>query len=146
MLIPVPSPLCGVFIGEETIVYCSASAFKAILIRPSNTKAYERVDADGSGYLFGSQQGQGCCLVIRYEMLALWEHRLDVQLRLLVEKEKDVTKKLNSLEEREISKHRINLYKDAYGDGQHVGVDVISSNFEGQSIVNTQRSLWTKCE
>ena len=127
-------------------MYCSASAFKAIPIRPSNTKAYERVDADGSRYLFGSQQGQGCWLVIRYEMLALWEHRLDVQLRLLVEKEKDVTEKLNSLEEREICKHRINLHKDAYGDGQHVSIDVISLNFEGQSIVNRQRSLWTKCE
>lgn len=35
LLIPVPPPLCGVLIiGEETIVYCSASAFKAIPIRP----------------------------------------------------------------------------------------------------------------
>ena len=35
LLIPVPLPLCGVLIiGEETIVYCSASAFKAIPIRP----------------------------------------------------------------------------------------------------------------
>ncbi|KAJ1386149.1 WD40/YVTN repeat-like-containing domain superfamily [Sesbania bispinosa] len=31
LLIPVPPPLCGVLIiGEETIVYCSANAFKAI--------------------------------------------------------------------------------------------------------------------
>ena len=127
----VPSPLYGVFIGKETIVYCSASAFKATPIQPSNTKACERVDVDGSRYLFGSQQGQGCWLVIRYEILALWEHRLDVQLRLLAEKENDVIEKLNSLEEREISKRKINLYKDAYGDGQHVSVDVISSNFEG---------------
>ena len=131
MLIPVPSSLCGVFIGEETIVYCSASAFKAIPIRPSNIKAYERVDVHGFGYLLGSQQGQGCWLVSRYEMLALWEHRLDVQLRLLAEKEKNVTENLNSLEEREISKCRINLYKDVYGDGQHVSVDVISLTFEG---------------
>lgn len=35
LLIPVPPPLCGVIIvGEETIVYCSATAFKAIPIRP----------------------------------------------------------------------------------------------------------------
>lgn len=35
MLIPVPPPLCGVLIiGEETIVYCSANAFKAIPIKP----------------------------------------------------------------------------------------------------------------
>lgn len=35
LLIPVPPPLCGVLIiGEETIVYCSANAFKAIPIRP----------------------------------------------------------------------------------------------------------------
>ena len=71
---------------------------------------------------------------------------MDVQLRLLAEKENDVIEKLNSLEDREISKRKINLYKDAYGDGQPVSVDVISSNFEGQSIVNRQRSLWTKCE
>ncbi|GJW54584.1 DNA damage-binding protein 1 [Tanacetum coccineum] len=35
LLIPVPPPFRGVLIiGEETIVYCSASAFKAIPIRP----------------------------------------------------------------------------------------------------------------
>lgn len=35
LLIPVPPPLCGVLIiGEETIVYCSASTVKAIPIRP----------------------------------------------------------------------------------------------------------------
>lgn len=35
LLIPVPPPLCGVLIiGEETIVYCSANAFKAIPIKP----------------------------------------------------------------------------------------------------------------
>ncbi len=35
LLIPVSPPLCGVIIiGEETIVYCSANAFKAIPIRP----------------------------------------------------------------------------------------------------------------
>lgn len=35
LLIPVPPPFGGVLIiGEETIVYCSASAFKAIPIRP----------------------------------------------------------------------------------------------------------------
>lgn len=35
LLIPVPPPLCGVLIiGEETIVYCSASCFKAIPVRP----------------------------------------------------------------------------------------------------------------
>jgi len=35
LLIPVPPPFCGVLIiGEETIVYCSATAFKAIPVRP----------------------------------------------------------------------------------------------------------------
>lgn len=38
LLIPVPLPLGGVIIiGEETIVYCSASAFKAIPIRTVRT-------------------------------------------------------------------------------------------------------------
>lgn len=33
LLIPVPPPFCGVIIvGEETIVYCSATAFRAIPI------------------------------------------------------------------------------------------------------------------
>ena len=40
LLIPVPPPFCGVLIiGEETIVYCSASAFKAIPIRPVSQAA-----------------------------------------------------------------------------------------------------------
>ena len=35
LLIPVPMPLGGVIIiGEETIVYCSANAFKAIPTKP----------------------------------------------------------------------------------------------------------------
>lgn len=35
LLIPVPPPFCGVLIiGEETIVYCSATTVKAIPIRP----------------------------------------------------------------------------------------------------------------
>ncbi|MBA0787398.1 hypothetical protein Gotri_025836, partial [Gossypium trilobum] len=61
-------PLCGVLIvGEETIVYCSANAFKAIPIRPSITKAYGRVDADGSRYLLGDHAGLLHLLVITHE-------------------------------------------------------------------------------
>ncbi|PHT38891.1 DNA damage-binding protein 1, partial [Capsicum baccatum] len=68
LLIPVPPPLCGVLIiGEETIVYCSASAFKAIPIRPSITRAYGRVDADGSRYLLGDHHGLLHLLVITHE-------------------------------------------------------------------------------
>ncbi|KAK0578137.1 hypothetical protein LWI29_005699 [Acer saccharum] len=68
LLIPVPPPLCGVLIiGEETIVYCSANAFKAIPIRPSITKAYGRVDADGSRYLLGDHAGHLHLLVITHE-------------------------------------------------------------------------------
>uniref|UniRef100_A0A7N0U370 Uncharacterized protein n=1 Tax=Kalanchoe fedtschenkoi TaxID=63787 RepID=A0A7N0U370_KALFE len=32
--------------------------------------------------------------------------------------------------------------KDAYGDGRHVSIDVISSSFEGQSAVNRQRMVY----
>ncbi|KAM7524858.1 hypothetical protein LguiA_014760 [Lonicera macranthoides] len=68
LLIPVPAPLCGVLIiGEETIVYCSASAFKAIPIRPSITRAYGRVDPDGSRYLLGDHNGLLHLLVITHE-------------------------------------------------------------------------------
>ncbi|KAE8688032.1 DNA damage-binding protein 1 [Hibiscus syriacus] len=68
LLIPVPPPLCGVLIiGEETIVYCSANAFKAIPIKPSITKAYGRVDADGSRYLLGDHAGLLHLLVITHE-------------------------------------------------------------------------------
>nr|GEU46573.1 DNA damage-binding protein 1 [Tanacetum cinerariifolium] len=68
LLIPVPPPFCGVLIiGEETIVYCSASAFKAIPIRPSITRAYGRVDADGSRYLLGDHSGLLHLLVIVHE-------------------------------------------------------------------------------
>ncbi|WOL18645.1 DNA damage-binding protein 1 [Canna indica] len=68
LLIPVPMPLGGVIIiGEETIVYCNGSAFKAIPIRPSITRAYGRVDADGSRYLLGDNAGLLHLLVITYE-------------------------------------------------------------------------------
>ncbi|XP_047339396.1 DNA damage-binding protein 1 [Impatiens glandulifera] len=68
LLIPVPPPLCGVLIiGEETIVYCSASSFKAIPIKPSITRAYGRVDADGSRYLLGDYAGLLHLLVIIHE-------------------------------------------------------------------------------
>ncbi|GKE14731.1 DNA damage-binding protein 1, partial [Tanacetum coccineum] len=68
LLIPVPPPFRGVLIiGEETIVYCSASAFKAIPIRPSITRAYGRVDADGSRYLLGDHSGLLHLLVIVHE-------------------------------------------------------------------------------
>ncbi|KAI5670031.1 hypothetical protein M9H77_19884 [Catharanthus roseus] len=32
--------------------------------------------------------------------------------------------------------------KDAYGDGRHVSIDVISSAFEGQSALNRQRMVY----
>ncbi|XP_009412027.2 DNA damage-binding protein 1 [Musa acuminata AAA Group] len=68
ILIPVPMPLGGVIIiGEETIVYCSVTAFKAIPIRPSITRAYGRVDADGSRYLLGDNAGLLHLLVITHE-------------------------------------------------------------------------------
>ncbi|XP_077229211.1 DNA damage-binding protein 1 [Tasmannia lanceolata] len=68
LLIPVPMPLGGVIIiGEATIVYCSATAFKAIPIRPSITRAYGRVDADGSRYLLSDHAGLLYLLVITHE-------------------------------------------------------------------------------
>ncbi|KAG6419373.1 hypothetical protein SASPL_121593 [Salvia splendens] len=68
LLIPVPPPLCGVLIiGEETIVYSSAQAFKAIPIRPCITRAYGRFDADGSRYLLGDHNGLLHLLVITHE-------------------------------------------------------------------------------
>ncbi|KAK2977803.1 hypothetical protein RJ640_029848 [Escallonia rubra] len=68
LLIPVPQPLCGVLIiGEETIIYVNASTFKAIPIRPSITRAYGRVDADGSRYLLGDRNGLLHLLVITHD-------------------------------------------------------------------------------
>lgn len=34
------------------------------------------------------------------------------------------------------------IVKDAYGDGRHVSIDVISSAFEGQSAVSRQRMVY----
>lgn len=34
------------------------------------------------------------------------------------------------------------IVKDAYGDGRHVSIDVISKAFEGQSSVNRQRMVY----
>ncbi|KAL0918442.1 hypothetical protein M5K25_010451 [Dendrobium thyrsiflorum] len=68
MLIPVPLPLGGVIIiGEETIVYCNGSSFKAIPIRPSITRAYGRIDPDGSRFLLGDNSGLLYLLVISHE-------------------------------------------------------------------------------
>ncbi|KAK8960477.1 DNA damage-binding protein 1a [Platanthera guangdongensis] len=68
LLIPVPLPLGGVvIIGEETIVYCNGSSFKAIPIRPSITRAYGRVDPDGSRFLLGDNSGLLHLLVISHE-------------------------------------------------------------------------------
>ncbi|KAM2703176.1 hypothetical protein EV2_004801 [Malus domestica] len=68
LLIPVPPPLCGVLIiGEDNIVYRSPNTFKAIPIRHSITRAYGRVDADGSRYLLGDHAGQLHLLVITHE-------------------------------------------------------------------------------
>lgn len=68
LLIPVPMPLGGVIIiGEQTIVYCSANIFKAIPIRQSITKAYGRVDADGSRYLLSDHAGSLHLLVVNHE-------------------------------------------------------------------------------
>ncbi|RXH98908.1 hypothetical protein DVH24_011233 [Malus domestica] len=68
LLIPVPPPLCGVLIiGEDNIVYRSPNTFKAIPIRHSITKAYGKVDADGSRYLLGDHAGLLHLLVITHE-------------------------------------------------------------------------------
>ncbi|XP_068635690.1 protein BOLA4, chloroplastic/mitochondrial-like [Aristolochia californica] len=34
------------------------------------------------------------------------------------------------------------IVKDAYGDGRHVSIDVVSTAFEGQSAVNRQRMVY----
>lgn len=68
LLIPVPMPLGGVIIiGEDTIVYCSSSVFKAVPTKPSITRAYGRVDSDGSRYLLSDNSGMLYLLVITHE-------------------------------------------------------------------------------
>lgn len=34
------------------------------------------------------------------------------------------------------------IVRDAYGDGRHVSIDVVSTAFEGQSAVNRQRMVY----
>ncbi|KAK1309389.1 DNA damage-binding protein 1 [Acorus calamus] len=68
LLIPVPMPLGGVIItGEETIVYRSATSFKAIPTTPTVIVAYDRIDADGSRYLLGDIFGLLHLLLITHE-------------------------------------------------------------------------------
>eukprot|EP00252_Welwitschia_mirabilis_P019638 TRINITY_DN4603_c0_g1_i1.p1 TRINITY_DN4603_c0_g1~~TRINITY_DN4603_c0_g1_i1.p1 ORF type:complete len:1092 (+),score=216.35 TRINITY_DN4603_c0_g1_i1:257-3532(+) len=68
LLIPVPTPLGGVIIiGEQTVVYCDADVIKASPIKPSITKAYGRVDADGSRYLLSNHVGELHLLVLTHE-------------------------------------------------------------------------------
>ncbi|MCL7034899.1 hypothetical protein MKW94_022080 [Papaver nudicaule] len=67
-IIPVRMPLGGVIIiGEETIAYRSASVFKTIPTRSSFTRAYGRVDADGSRYLLSDHEGLLHFVVITHE-------------------------------------------------------------------------------
>ncbi|KAK1282340.1 DNA damage-binding protein 1 [Acorus calamus] len=70
LLIPVPMPLGGVIItGEETIVYRSATSFKATPTTPDGTVivAYDRIDADSSRYLLGDIFGLLHLLLITHE-------------------------------------------------------------------------------
>ncbi|KAM0887190.1 hypothetical protein ACQ4PT_029232 [Festuca glaucescens] len=69
LLIHVPAPVGGVIIiGEETIVYCNGnSTFKAIPIKQSIIRAYERVDPDGFRYLLGDNTGTLHLLVLTQE-------------------------------------------------------------------------------
>ena len=51
-MIPVPLPLGGaVVVGEQTIVYINGPRVKAIPMRHTITKAYGRLDADGTRHL-----------------------------------------------------------------------------------------------
>lgn len=68
LIIPVPMPLGGaIIIGEQTIVYHNGAVFKAISMRPSITKAYGRVDPDGSRYLLSDHTGVLHLLVITHD-------------------------------------------------------------------------------
>ncbi|KAH8956048.1 hypothetical protein BDL97_07G017700 [Sphagnum fallax] len=68
LLIPVPLPLGGaIIIGEQTIVYYNGSVFKDIRIHLSITKAYGKVDADGSRYLLSDDNGMLYLLVITHD-------------------------------------------------------------------------------
>ncbi|XP_051128213.1 DNA damage-binding protein 1-like [Andrographis paniculata] len=58
LLIPVPPPFCGVLIiGEETVMYRSASTVKEKAVKTYVTRAYGRFDEGGSRYLLGDQNG-----------------------------------------------------------------------------------------
>eukprot|EP00271_Cylindrocystis_brebissonii_P010251 TRINITY_DN26392_c0_g1_i1.p1 TRINITY_DN26392_c0_g1~~TRINITY_DN26392_c0_g1_i1.p1 ORF type:complete len:1092 (+),score=241.19 TRINITY_DN26392_c0_g1_i1:211-3486(+) len=68
LIIPVPPPLGGaIIVGEQTIVYHNGSVFKAISMLPATTRAYGRVDPDGSRYLLGDHLGMLHLLVIRHD-------------------------------------------------------------------------------
>ncbi|KFK28706.1 hypothetical protein AALP_AA7G036100 [Arabis alpina] len=114
LLIPVPPPLCGVLIiGDETIVYCSPNACKAIQIRPTVIKAYGRVDIDGSRYLLGDDTGLLHLLVIIHEK----EKVTGLQIELLGET--SIASSISYLD------NGVVFVGSSYGDSQLIKLDTL---------------------
>eukprot|EP00240_Pyramimonas_obovata_P000173 CAMPEP_0118957844 /NCGR_PEP_ID=MMETSP1169-20130426/62317_1 /TAXON_ID=36882 /ORGANISM="Pyramimonas obovata, Strain CCMP722" /LENGTH=1091 /DNA_ID=CAMNT_0006905945 /DNA_START=129 /DNA_END=3404 /DNA_ORIENTATION=- len=68
IIIAVPMPLGGmIIVGERTIVYLNGHVMKTIPMNYSVTKAYGRVDADGSRYLLSDHSGMLHLLALTHD-------------------------------------------------------------------------------
>ncbi|KAJ6840206.1 protein BOLA4, chloroplastic/mitochondrial [Iris pallida] len=100
-----------------------------LLSFPTNNKNHNqiqrRIKTGGDWESYQQQQNRPCLLLL------LLLHRL-------------FHDKLNSMENKikEQLKADFVTVKDAYGDGRHVSIDVVSTAFEGQSAVNRQRMVY----
>eukprot|EP00898_Chlorokybus_atmophyticus_P002114 jgi/Chlat1/2903/Chrsp2S04662 len=68
LVIPVPMPLGGaIVVGEQTLMYHNGTSFKAIPMHQTVTRAYGRVDVDGSRYLLSDNMGTLLLLVLLHD-------------------------------------------------------------------------------
>ncbi|KAG0499050.1 hypothetical protein HPP92_003741 [Vanilla planifolia] len=69
-------------------------------------------------------------------------NEIDRQLNMLLEmKSKEDPSSMNTMIKEQLNADAVTV-KDAYGDGRHVSIDVVSAAFEGQSVVNRQRMVY----
>ncbi|KAI8565316.1 hypothetical protein RHMOL_Rhmol03G0249400 [Rhododendron molle] len=96
-------------------------------------KGYPRTHTGwGSGGVFGSLVGSRRSFCIRATTTQVNDSG-SIDSPLIQSMEKKIKEDLNA---------ESVTVKDAYGDGRHVMIDVISSSFEGQSAVNRQRMVY----
>jgi len=64
-------------VGEKSVVYQSASMMKGVHMKPTVIRAYGKIDADGSRFLLGDDQGNLFVVVLQVEGGKLLDLKLE---------------------------------------------------------------------